>query len=794
MYDNISKTLEAIIARVAFHTTKTAINHHLKDRLTLAILEEEGSLAYQLLTGRMQPWELYQLRLRIEQACTATLATPESTSQEEFFRHFCTELIGQFPHVKRISTAHALIALADDPFTATKQLFARYRITADILRDELKRIEEGRLAHDELSAPMRSLLQSEPVVESRIERYGTDLTRAAREGRLDPIIGRDREIERLIQILSRRKKNNPVLLGEAGVGKTAIVEGLALRMAEGHVPHALRDRRLIALNLSTLIAGTKFRGEFEERMQQLIEELQQTKQIILFIDELHTLVGAGATQGSLDAANILKPALARGDLQLIGATTFDEYRRDIEHDSALERRFQRVVIEPPTSTETLRMLEQLAPSYERHHRVRYTPEALRAIVNLAERYLTERSFPDKAIDLMDEAGTRVHLQALAEESHQTIEQQRYAALEAGHYETATALRVEELQQHTDSIPIAEVGVAAIEALVATMTGIPTTRLKGDEIMRLQGLKSHLEQRVIGQQEAVRGLSQAILRARSGLHAAHRPIGVFLFVGPTGVGKTLLAKELSKWLFDEDRGLIRLDMSEYSEKHNVARLLGSPPGYVGYGEGGQLTEAVRRRPYAVVLLDEIEKAHPEVFNTLLQLFDEGHLTDGAGRKVDFRNTVIIMTSNVGSRQAADQPNRVGYTTHHTPRGPRVQEAASYRKSLEQMFAPEFLNRIDEVVLFRALGREEMEQILQIELQSLTARAERLGITLQISTEAMQTLLAEGYDARFGARALKRALTSRIETPLSELIVTGSILPNTHILVEHTPTAGITLRVA
>ncbi|MBQ1204760.1 MAG: ATP-dependent Clp protease ATP-binding subunit, partial [Alistipes sp.] len=604
---------------------------------------------------------------------------------------------------------------------------ARYRITAETLREELRRLETEGPTRQESEHAIRDLMRVDTPSSLRLERFGTDLTREAREGRIDPVVGREREIERLIQILARRKKNNPILLGEAGVGKTAVIEGLALRMAHGKVPHSLREKRLVALNLTALVAGTKFRGEFEERMQQLLEEVQRTKNTILFIDEIHTMVGAGSTQGSLDTANILKPALARGELQLIGATTFEEYRRDMEQDGALERRFQRLVIEPPTADETLRILEQIAPSYALHHRVRYAPEALRAIVTLAERYLTGRSFPDKAIDLMDEAGARAHLRS---QTHQEEELPR-------------------------------VEVADIEQLITEQTTIPVERLTSNEATRLRGLQAHLAERVIGQEEAVERLSQAVMRARAGLREPHRPMGVFLFTGPTGVGKTLLAKELSKWLFDEKRGLIRLDMSEYSEKHNVARLIGSPPGYVGYGEGGQLTEAVRRQPYAVVLFDEIEKAHPEVFGTLLQLFDEGHLTDGNGRKVDFRHTIVVMTSNVGSREAIARPIRMGYNTRTNDK--RSDHDALYLKALERSFAPEFLNRIDEVVRFRQLERSDIERILHLELEGLISRTTQLGYRLEITPAAREELTTLGYETRYGARALKRTLQRHLETP-------------------------------
>ncbi|MBQ8580965.1 MAG: ATP-dependent Clp protease ATP-binding subunit [Alistipes sp.] len=792
MQINISKTLEGILARVTFQTTKRSIRHHLKDYLTLALIEEEGALAYQLLSERMQPWALYQLRLRIEQAVAHSPASTEEADPESFFRRFSIELTAHFSHTKRISTAHALLRIVSDPTTATAQALARYHMTEEQLRAALQQLETDTLQRPDVEVRLLDTLRGSTLTAPHmsLDRYGTDLTREAREGRIDPVIGRDREIERVIQILTRRKKNNPILLGEAGVGKTAIVEGLALRMVSGEVPYLLRGKRLFSLDLSSLIAGTKFRGEFEERMQQLIDELRRNREVILFIDEIHTIVGAGSTQGSLDTANILKPALARGELQTIGATTFEEYRREIERDSALERRFQRVVVEQPTPEETLGILQQIAPAYERHHRVRYTEEALKACVTLTDRYMSDRSFPDKAIDLMDEAGSRAHLRR----SGASLADKRLKALEEARYEEATALRIEELRQRAALDEATEIGVSEVERLMTELTGIPLERITGNEAERLKRLHEHLAGRVIGQQEAVKRLSQAILRTRSGLKESHRPIGVFLFVGPTGVGKTLLAKELSRWLFDEKRGLIRLDMSEYSEKHNIARLIGSPPGYVGYGEGGQLTEAVRRRPYAVVLFDEIEKAHPEVFNTLLQLFDEGHLTDGSGRKVDFRNTVLVMTSNVGSRDMKRGEAQLGYTTLARKNAPTAHREEAYRKALEQTFAPEFLNRIDEVVHFRQLDKGDIRRILELELRHLAIRSEQLGCRLRITHEAKQHLIERGYEPRYGVRSLKRALQSAIETPLSELLVEGERLTDREVVIEHCPDRGIRLRVA
>ena len=812
----ISKTLEGIIARAAFNTTKEGMTHALKDFLALELLREEGALAYQLLSARLKDWELYQVRLRIEREIAA--GKPQCGSPEEFYRAFAEELRATAGAVRSISTAHALLAIVQDRTTATAHVLEMYGITANGIAEEMQKYAAGDDYRTEI--PIRL-----PASEGRrtddgtrperlLDRFGTDLTQLAREGRIDPVVGRDTEIERVVQILSRRRKNNPILIGEAGVGKSAIVEGLALRIARGEVPYTIADKTLFSLDVSSLVAGTKFRGEFEERMQQLLDELRAARDTILFIDEIHTIVGAGATQGSLDTANILKPVLARGEVQTIGATTLDEYRENIERDAALERRFQRVTVEPTTAGQTLQILRNIAPGYEEHHKVRYTEEALAACVELTGRYVTDRHFPDKAIDVLDEAGARAHLATAREpeelrrleEELAGTQRERCEAVEALVYEQAAAARMREialraelderraawlrtLEEHP-----ARITAADIRTVVTEMTGIPAERLSDGETERLQSLHEHLARRVVGQQEAVERIARTIRRARAGLKDERRPIGVFLFVGPTGVGKTLLAKEVSKWLFDEHRGLIRLDMSEYAEKHNVARLIGSPPGYVGYGEGGQLTEAVRRQPYAVVLFDEIEKAHPEVFNTLLQLFDEGHLTDGAGRRVDFRNTIIIMTSNVGSHDAARQAVQVGYATRAQGGGADAPPPGEYRRALERTFAPEFLNRIDDIVLFRPLALGDVERIVDLELAGLLSRTSRLGYKVKITGRARRRLAAMGFEARYGVRALKRTLTDQVEEPLSTLIVEGKLREGGTVVIESDRGSGIRLRVA
>ncbi len=817
MKQKISKTLEGLVARAAFNTTKANISHSLKDFLALELLREEGSLAYQLLSNRLKDWELYQVRLHIERELAAP-APQESLAPEEFYRAFCEELCSSAATARSISTAHALQAIAADRTTATSRVLEMYGTTASDIAADLQKFAVGGDCRTEIEVRVLDIDNDGRTSDERtphlLDKFGTDLTRMAREGRIDPVVGREAEIERVVQILSRRKKNNPILIGEAGVGKSAIVEGLALRIAAGEVPYTIAGKTLFSLDVSSLVAGTKFRGEFEERMQQLLDELRKAKDTILFIDEIHTIVGAGSTQGSLDTANILKPALARGELQTIGATTLDEYRENIESDSALERRFQKVQVEPTTPEETLRILRNIAPHYERHHKVRYTEEALQACVTLAERYVTDRFFPDKAIDILDEAGARAHLLAAREpaelrrmeEALTAARRERHEAVEALVYEKAASARIRELALHSklgesraewrrslESNP-AEIGEREIRQVVTAMTGIPAERISENEMDRLQSLRAHLAGRVVGQEEAVERISRTICRSRAGLKDEHRPIGVFLFVGPTGVGKTLLAKEVSKWLFDERRGLIRIDMSEYSEKHNVARLIGSPPGYVGYGEGGQLTEAVRRQPYSVVLFDEIEKAHPEVFNTLLQLFDEGHLTDGSGRRVDFRNTIVIMTSNVGSREALRKSVHVGYSTASKSSAVETTPRTEYRRALEETFAPEFLNRIDDIVIFRTLDIADVERIVDLELGGLLRRTGRLGYKLRITGPARRRLAAMGYEQRYGVRSLKRTLADNVEEPLSTLIIDGRLHEGDTVVVEACRTRGVRLRVA
>ena len=627
-----------------------------------------------------------------------------------------------------------------------------------------------------------------------LDNFGTDMTRAAEEGKLDPVVGRVKEIERLAQILSRRKKNNPILIGEPGVGKSAIVEGLALRIVEKKVSRILFDKRVIALDMTAVVAGTKYRGQFEERIRSILNELKKNPNIILFIDEIHTIVGAGSAAGSMDAANMLKPALARGEIQCIGATTLDEYRKNIEKDGALERRFQKVIVEPTTPEETLQILRNIKEKYEDHHNVSYTDEALEACVKLAERYITDRNFPDKAIDALDEAGSRVHLTNInvpkeIEEQEKLIEDARVLKAEAvksQNFELAASYRDREKELSARLDEMKEewearlkddrqlVGEEEIANVISMMSGIPVQRMAQAEGLKLAGMKEDLQAKVVAQDAAIEKLTKAILRSRVGLKDPNRPIGTFMFLGPTGVGKTHLAKQLAKYMFGSSDALIRIDMSEYMEKYTVSRMIGAAPGYVGYEEGGQLTEKVRRKPYSIVLLDEIEKAHPDVFNILLQVLDEGRLTDNYGRTIDFKNTVIIMTSNIGTRQLKEFGRGVGFAAQARTDDNEYSRSV-IQKALNKTFAPEFLNRLDEIITFDQLSLDAITKIVDIELKGLYERIEAIGYKMVVDDEAKRFLAAKGYDVQFGARPLKRAIQNYLEDGLSELIVSAGLQP-------------------
>ncbi len=748
MGNKISKASDAAFARVTFNLLKSDIRASYKDYLALELLREESSMAFHTLSSQLDRHTLHQLPQRIE-AIIKSQPNIEEESPERFLQGYRNALLERYAHTSSISTAHLLRDIIADAATATSQVLAEHGISVlifDNIMQQLSDVEEGEQSDIQIrifginrDAPIKS------TSHEQLERFGTDLTLLAKCGKIDPVVGREEEIARTIQILSRRKKSNPILIGEAGVGKSAIVEGLALRIAHGEVPQSLRNKCIFSLDVSSLVAGTKFRGEFEERMQQLLEELLRADDTILFIDEIHTIVGAGATQGTLDTANILKPALARGEIQTIGATTLDEYRRTIENDAALERRFQRVMVEPTTASQTLSILKSIAPRYEHHHAVCYSDEALQACITLTERYITDRYLPDKAIDVMDEAGASAHHNGL---SHGCI----------------------------------TISADDIAKVVTAMTGIPAERISHSEKERLRHLEEHLRRRVIGQEEAVGRVVGSLQRSRAGLKEENRPMGVFLFTGPSGVGKTLLAKELSKHIFGSEQRIIRIDMSEYAERHTISRLIGSPPGYVGYGDGGQLTESVRRRPYSVILFDEIEKAHPDIFNTMLQLFDEGHLTDGQGRKVDFRNTVIILTSNLGSRANSESIPRIGFNTPSKKIAVKKSQNDGYRRAIEHTFAPEFINRIDEIVCFRELSIDDVERITALELEATLARTRRLGLNIEITPEARRNIARAGYEPQYGVRSLKRTITSQIEEPLSSMIIDGTLSAGGNVIVE------------
>ena len=621
-----------------------------------------------------------------------------------------------------------------------------------------------------------------------LDNYGIDLTKAAEGGKLDPVVGREKEIERIAQILSRRKKNNPILIGEPGVGKSAIAEGLALRIVEKRVSRALFGKRIVSLDMTAVVAGTKYRGQFEERIRAILTEVKKHPDVILFIDEIHTIVGAGSAAGSMDAANMLKPALARGEIQCIGATTLDEYRKNIEKDGALERRFQKVLVEPTSPEETLQILRNIKDKYEEHHNVTYTDEALEACVRLTDRYVTDRYFPDKAIDAMDEAGSRIHLTHISvpqeiEELERLIEeaqQHKNEAIRLQNFELAASFRDRE-NQYTEQLERLKnewkeklkdnretVDAPQIEEVVSMISGVPVQRMAQAEGVRLKGMKQALLSKVIGQDKAVETLVRSIQRSRVGLKDPNKPIGTFLFLGPTGVGKTHLAKELAKNMFGTTDAIIRIDMSEYMEKFTVSRLIGAPPGYVGYEEGGQLTEKVRRHPYSIVLLDEIEKAHSDVFNMLLQVMDEGRLTDSLGRTVDFKNTIIIMTSNIGTRQLKEFGKGIGFTAQ-TGENEKEHANSVIRKALNKSFAPEFINRLDEIVTFDQLDIASLEKIIDIELAGLYKRIEGCGYHLLLDQEAKRFVAEKGYDVQFGARPLKRSIQNHLEDGLAELII-------------------------
>ena len=692
--------------------------------------------------------------------------------------------------IPQVGTEHLLLGLLQEEVLATKIMRDNHIELEELMKTIYEKIgiqpSKARSTKGQVSG--NHAKDKTPTLDS----LSRDLTALARQGKLDPVIGRNEEVRRMIQVISRRTKNNPVLVGEPGVGKTAIVEGLAQRMVNGEVPEEIASKRLMMLDMGALVAGTKYRGEFEERMKKIIEEIYTQQDVILFIDELHTLIGAGGAEGAIDASNILKPALARGELQVIGATTLDEYQKYIEKDAALERRFASIHVEEPTAEDSIQILKGLRKHYEAHHHVEITDEAIQAAVQLSVRYITSRRLPDKAIDLMDETAAKARLDVttkvspivLLEEEILQFEQLKNQAIQHQNFDEAAKFRKKELAKRAkleklieklESSPktdyIASIGEGDIAEVVSQWTGIPLQQMEKKESERLINLESVLHKRVIGQSEAVSAVARSIRRARSGLKDPRRPIGSFLFLGPTGVGKTELAKTLAEAMFGEQDALVRIDMSEYMEKHSVSRLVGSPPGYVGFDEGGQLTEKIRQRPYAVILLDEIEKAHPDVFNILLQVLDDGHLTDSKGRKVDFRNTVIIMTSNLGA-VALREEKSVGFGAKTVQQNHDAMEKR-IREELKNSFRPELLNRIDETIVFHKLQKEELRQIVGIMAKEITSRLQELNITVKITSAVLDVLAEEGFDPEYGARPIRRAIQKKIEDPLSEALLSGEI---------------------
>ncbi|HPV16155.1 MAG: AAA domain-containing protein [Bacteroidales bacterium] len=706
-----------------------------------------------------------------------------------------------------IDSEHLLLAILKDE----NALVTRFLSELDVDYQAVRRVVEAGLPSAKADFPReeddegpsfggggagrsQQMSSSKPSSDTPVlDNFGIDLTKAAEEGRLDPVVGREREIERLAQILSRRKKNNPVLIGEPGVGKSAIAEGLALRIIKKNVSRVLFNKRVVALDLASIVAGTKYRGQFEERMKAILNELSKNDNIILFIDEIHTIVGAGGASGSLDAANMLKPALARGEIQCIGATTLDEYRQHIEKDGALERRFQKVMVEPTSIDETIHILHNIKERYEEHHNVIYTDDAIDACVKLTNRYISDRHLPDKAIDALDESGSRVHISNIIvpekilslEKQFEDTKKEKMMAVKNQNFEKAASFRdrekdlldmidqekkrwEKELAMNRETVDAEKVA-----EVVAMMTGVPVQRIAQTEGTRLLKMADELSGSVIGQDEAIAKVVKSIQRNRAGLKDPNKPIGTFIFLGPTGVGKTQLAKVLAKFLFDTTDNLIRVDMSEYMEKFSVSRLVGAPPGYVGYEEGGQLTEKVRRKPYSVVLLDEIEKAHPDVFHILLQVLDEGQLTDSLGRRVDFRNTIVILTSNIGTRQLAEFGHGIGFDTAARKATRDEQAKSILQKALQKTFAPEFLNRIDDVIMFNSLGKEEINKIIDIELKGLYERVKSLGYQLKISSAAHDYIAERGFDANYGARPLKRAIQKYLEDPMAEVLIKSEL---------------------
>ena len=819
MEGNFSNRVRDVISYSREEAIRLGHDYIGTEHLLLGIIREGEGIAVKIL--RNLGCDLFKLKKAVEDTVRSTGGTltvgniPLTKQAEKVLK--ITYLEAKLYKSDVIGTEHLLLSLLrDDENVAAQILQQAFSVSYDAVRAELDSILSGkaspRAATDEPGSGSgrgrsRSSSSSKREMAEKsktpvLDNFGRDLTSLAEEGKLDPIVGREVEIERVAQVLSRRKKNNPVLIGEPGVGKTAIAEGLALRIVQRKVSRVLYDKRIVTLDLAALVAGTKYRGQFEERMKAVMTELEKNQDVILFIDELHTLVGAGGASGSLDASNMFKPALARGEIQCVGATTLDEYRQFIEKDGALDRRFQKIIVDPATPEEAVEILTQIQPKYEEHHNVEYDEGTIELIVKLSERYITDRHLPDKAIDVLDEAGARVHLANIKvppevvelEEQIEAVKEEKNEVVKSQNFEKAAQLRdkekklQEELQNVKDewerqsedeTYPVTE---SDISAVVAMMTGVPVDRVQTTEGAKLLNMETELKGSVIGQDEAIVKLARSIRRTRAGLKDPKRPIGSFIFLGPTGVGKTELAKRLTEYLFDSQDALIRIDMSEYMEKFSVSRLVGAPPGYVGYEEGGQLTEKVRRKPYSVVLLDEIEKAHPDVFNILLQVLDDGILTDGLGRRVDFRNTIIIMTSNIGARDIKNLGKGIGFslteeTFDYTKMKSTVEDA------LKKVFNPEFLNRIDDVIVFHPLEKTHILEIIDVMQTDLFARVEDLGIDIDLTKAAKEFLVEKGFDPQFGARPLRRAIQKYVEDPMAEAILTNDLQEGAKITVDH-----------
>ncbi len=828
---NFSNEVKAVLE----NSRKEAIRHNnsiiTPEHLFLALLADTGSRVFALLERVSRGASVYQLRQQLDDSlydATAPLGGEVVASDLSNRLVKLSVLEARMLKSSTVDTEHLLLALLHNPEIQHMEFIVPFRQAGidyqavlkmisnvkDSPRNGLGATEEDEDDDDDLgSSPRPASGQADESSSKRqsrggkssndtptLDKFGNDITRAAEDGRLDPVVGREGEIERLAQILSRRKKNNPVLIGEPGVGKSAIVEGLALRIVQRKVSRILFDKRVVSLDMASIVAGTKYRGQFEERIKAILNELAKSPDVILFIDELHTIVGAGNAAGTMDAANLLKPALARGEIQCIGATTLDEYRKNIEKDGALERRFQKVMVEPTTPDETLQILNNIKDKYQDHHNVVYTDDALKACVSLTERYLSDRNFPDKAIDALDEAGSRAHItNIVVPEEIERLEEEiiqagaaKLAAAQSQDFEKAASFRDKEQELKATLAKANEkwqkmleqnrvtVDQDKVAEVVAMMTGVPVQRIAQAEGSRLREMAPKLKNDIIGQDKAIDKIVKAIQRNRVGLKDPNKPIGTFMFLGPTGVGKTHLAKKLAEYMFDSADTLIRVDMREFMEKVTVSRLVGAPPGYVGYEEGGQLTEKVRRRPYSVVLLDEIEKAHPDVFNLLLQVMDEGRLTDSLGRRIDFKNTLIIMTSNIGTRQLKDFGAGVGFNTRSDDKD---YSQSVLQKALNKAFAPEFLNRIDDIVMFDSLDKDAIFKIIEIELRGFLGRMSKLGYSFEITTEAKSYIAEKGYDHQYGARPLKRSIQKYLEDPLAELIINSALNPGDTIKVDY-----------